>query len=160
SAWVKVSEYGLTNILREQPQPIHKPVKTEIRFPWAPVSAILATSLIVILVISLTKVVPEANASELLGHAMQNESRLGATGAFQIRVQGTTCGVGRGDGQLVPVEKSTLCSEATNLVQKTPWRSRALSARTFHDWHDSLSERHDTVTKDSSSWMIDTTTPV
>jgi hypothetical protein len=160
ATWVAVSEYGLANILRSKAQQKRKPAKAEIRFPWAPVSAVLATSLAVILFVSLPKVVPEARAGELLDHAIQNEGSQDSLRTFQVSVQGTKCGMGRGDEKLILAQTSTLCTQATSLIEKTPWRSRALSARTFHDWHDSLSERHDTVTKESSAWMIDTVTPM
>lgn len=160
ASWVAVSEYGLTNILRAESLLKHKHAKPEFRFPWAPVSAVFVCSLIVIFVLSFPKVVPEASASELLGHAIQHEGSVDAARTFQISVQGTMCGIGRGEGELIPVQSSNTCTQATSLIQRTPWRSHALSARTFHDWHDSLSERHDTVTRQSSSWTIDTVTPV
>src|SRR5579862_2637751 len=95
ASWVAVSEYGLTNILRAEPLRKHKHAKPEFRFPWAPVSAVFVCSLIVIFVLSFPKVVPEASASELLGHAIQHEDSVDAARTFQISVQGTMCGIGR-----------------------------------------------------------------
>jgi hypothetical protein len=160
AAWVTVAEYGLANVLSAQSRRRIKTAKTGIRFPWVPVSAIVTCSLVIILFVSLPKVVPEAKASELLSHAMQSEGNLDTLRPFEISVQGTACSVGRADDKLVVVRSSTLCTQATTLIERTPWRRRALSARTFHDWRDSLSERHDRVTRQATSWIIDTVTPM
>jgi hypothetical protein len=161
AAWTQVSEQGLAAALRTQPGVRGKLATTHVRRPWVPVSAILITAAVIFVILFSSRTVPTVSAHELLAQAVQNEDQFRRPVAFRIDVGGISCGVGRSDNPFVSKQTATRCFRAATLLQETPWgRGNPLSARTFLGWQSSLSQRHDSVTKQPSSWLITTATSI
>lgn len=131
----------------------------EFAFPWGWVSAIVLGCACFLIVLFTPSVVPQASASELLADAMQSEGHFPAAKAFRIQIGGESCARGAQNNQLDPVANSDRCNKGLQHLKASRWgRGNPLSVRTYAEWHGSLRQRHDNVTKRDASWEVTTTT--
>lgn len=156
----RLAEVGYSEVLEEPAPDSTKRRRTEFAFPLGPVIAIASGCLVVLAVLFYPSAIPRANATELLASAVRHEDQSGAeAAAFQLQTGGKSCAGGRQDGELVSFERSLHCDRALQDVKATSWgHGNPLSAKSFKAWRDGLHRHQDRVTKEQTSWEIQTTT--
>lgn len=128
-------------------------------FPWVPIGSILGSSLLIIFAILGPFTARSASASELLDRAVLNERHFGTPHAFDIAVNGVKCGRSKSGSEILLLESAAACERISSSIKETPWGiGNPLAASTFRDWHASLANHHDTVTKLPALWTINTST--
>jgi hypothetical protein len=130
------------------------------RFPWMPVTSIIAASIVVLSVLFWPRILPPANASEILDRAVANEHRIEAPAPYSLLANGVPCGYGSKPSPFLLRTNSASCERAAHSVGATVWGlSNPLSAETFRNWHAALADHDDTVEKLPTAWSIRTSTP-
>jgi hypothetical protein len=136
-----------------------KPETKALAFLWGPVLAVVTCCLCLGFFLFVPKIVPKADAEELLSRAVQFEKDQPARGGFRIEVSGRTCAGGQRGETPVSFQQSITCIRALQKIQKSPWGSGdLLSAKLYADWRKSLHRHSDHVTQQSASWKIETAT--
>ena len=151
----RTAEMGLREAFGER---LRRP-KREFAFPWGLAFSITLSCVCVMAVLFYSRMIPTANASELLSNAMQYENSYRELPAFRLKVDGKMCAGGKQSEHLVSIEKSLQCNRALQHMRETPWgHGNPLSARTYVSWRNSLHQRHDHVIKREAVWEIQTVT--
>jgi hypothetical protein len=157
-AMEQASERGLLSLPSEhRRQSLYNWKKSA--FPWVPIGSILGSSLLLIFAVLGPFTARSASASELLDRAVLNERHFGTPHAFEIVVNGVKCGRSKSGSEILLLESATACERVSTSIKETPWGiGNPLAASTFRDWHASLADHHDTVTKLPALWTINTST--
>jgi hypothetical protein len=157
AAFAQISEGGLPQLpVRRETHRLSR--IGEYRFPWIPVSGILAASTIILFLLLVPGGTQTAQASDLLDRAVELGGQPAEMSRLLIEVDGAPCGVSTGRGSTI-LKASSACASFPSRLHNSPWgQGSPLSARTFLNWRKSLAHHRDKVTKRPSEWQIDTST--
>jgi hypothetical protein len=158
-----LSESGAARASRRpQSQASPPPVRT-IRFPKAVVIKAAAGALaagLLLMMFGWTRHIQTVSASEILSRVEAAQS--GAPGTrhfYRLRMGGATCNTVDAAWGGNATLNGGPCARAHVKLLQTHWNDREmLSARSYRQWHDGLSQHHDSVSREEPYWTIQTDT--
>jgi hypothetical protein len=125
---------------------------------WIAGGAIAAAALIMIS--AWPRHIQTVSAAELLSRAeAAQETADTSQHSYRMNVGSTTCLTTDATWSQLGDSRSDLCGRLHGQLLKTHWDDRRmLSARTYRQWHDSLSQRRDSVLHQDPYWTVKTDT--